>query len=180
MEFPQDSDDGGIILPGTESVSPTRPVAVEDRWQEREFGVNLENEAWELDSEFSPKPNLLLGMYKAQAPKGKIILLVIDALSARAKSTPTMKGVAKHASGLAQYYLDTREEPKVQLAGEDSLVLIRDYLESLTERGRTVPSSAKHAIAVWAEALGIDWPPTHSLACSADTVDSDESPKQAP
>ena len=73
-------------------------------------------------------------MYKADVPKGKIILLVIDALSLRDKSTATMKGIARHASGLVQYYLDTREETKVQLTGSDSLVLIHDYPESLAEQ----------------------------------------------
>ena len=119
-------------------------------------------------------------MYKDQAPKDKIVLLATEALYARAKSTSTMKGIAKHVSGLAQYFMDTREESKVELTGNDSLILIHDYLESLAERGRTVPATAKRALAVWAEALGIDWPLTHSLVCSAATADSNESPKQAP
>ena len=119
-------------------------------------------------------------MYKDQAPKDKIVLLATEALYARAKSTSTMKGIAKHVSGLAQYFMDTREESKVELTGKDSLIPIRDYLESLAERGRTVPATAKHALAVWAEALGIDWPLAHSLVGSAATVDSNESPKQAP
>ena len=120
-----------------------------------EFGADLKNTAWELAKEFSSTSNLLACMYKAQAPNDKIVLLAIDALSMRAKSTSTMKGIAKHVSGLAQFYLDTREESNVQLTGDDSLILIRDYLESLSERGRTVPASAKHALAVWSEALGM-------------------------
>ena len=76
-------------------------------------------------------------MYNAGVPKGKIAPLAIEALSARAKSTSTMKGVIKHVAGLERYYLDTRDETKAQLTCGDSLILIRDHLESLMERDRT-------------------------------------------
>ena len=119
-------------------------------------------------------------MYKAQAPNGKITLLIIGAISSRAKSTAKMKGVVNHVSGLVTFYLDTREVSKFQFTGEESVVLLHDYLESLAERGRTVPATANHALTVWAEALGIDWPITHTLVCSAAVVESTETPKQAP
>ena len=42
-----------------------------------------------------------------------------------------------------------------------------------------VPATAKHALSVWADALGIDWPKTHALT-SAATVEHNEEAKQAP
>ena len=122
-------------------------------------------------------------MYKAQVPKGKIALLAIEALSLRAKSTSAMRGIANRVTGVVRFYVEMRAcepESKVDLTGEQAVVLIRDYLESLAERGRTVPATAKHALSVWAEALGIDWPLTHALVCSAAIVESNETPKQAP
>lgn len=68
----------------------------------------------------------------------------------------------------------------MRLTGNESVVLIRDYLESLAERGRTAPASAKHAPKVWVEALIIDWPLTRTLVRSAAAVDSNDAPKQAP
>ena len=176
--FDQESDEGEIPPRDTESIvsRDASPSKLGDR---KEFDLKLKNAAWELANEFSATSSLLVGMYKAQVPKGKITLLVIDALSVRGKSAETMKGIANHASGLVQYYMDTREESKVQLTGRDSVVLIRDFLESLAERGRTVPASDKHALTVWAEALSIDWPLTHTLVCSAAAVDSNGAPKQA-
>ena len=49
----------------------------------------------------------------------------------------------------------------------------------MAERGRTAPATAKHALAVWAEALGVDWPLSHALVCSADVAESNATPKQA-
>ena len=74
-----------------------------------------------------------------------------------------MKGIIKHVSGLIKFYIDTIDESKSQLTGEGSVILLRDYLESLAERSRTVPAAAKHASSVWSEALGVDWPLTHAL-----------------
>ena len=124
-----------------------------------------------------------MGMYKAQAPKDKITLLATEALSLRAKSTAATRGISNHVSGQVRFYVDIRArgtESKVELTGEQSVVLIHDYLESLAERGRTVPAAAKHALSVWAEALGIDWPLTHSMVCSAAIAESNETPKQDP
>ena len=146
----------------------------------RVFGDNRKHTAWELAIEFSETSNILKGMYKAQVPKGKITLLVIEAISVRAKSSATLKSVAKHVSGLVRFYLETRDESMSQRTGDDSLILLHDYLDSLAERGRTVPATAKHALSVWAEALGIDWPLTHNLVCSAAIVESNETPNQAP
>ena len=80
-------------------------------------------------------------MDKAQAPRGKITLLVIEAISLRLKSTASMKGIIKHVSGLIKFYIERKSEAKFQLTGEDSVVLLRDYLESLAERCRAVPAA---------------------------------------
>ena len=61
-----------------------------------------------------------------------------------------------------------------------SLVLLRDYPESMQERGRISPAAARRALTVWSDALGVDWPLTNPLMISAATVESDDDPRQAP
>ena len=148
--------------------------------EKHEFGNKLKTTAWELANEFSETSNLLGGMYKAQAPKGEIALLVIEAISLRAKSTAEMKAIIKHVSCLMRFYLEVRGGTNVELTGGQSAALLRDYLESLAERGRTAPAAAKHALTVRAEALGIDSPLTNPLVCSEALVETTETPKQAP
>ena len=87
-------------------------------------------------------------MYSAHAPKDKITFLVIDALSVRARTHTALKSIIKHVSGVVSFYLETRKETKCELTGEHSVVLLHDYPESLADRGRTVPASAKHALTV--------------------------------
>ena len=119
-------------------------------------------------------------MYRAQAPKGRIALLAIGDISLQAKSAAAMRGIATHVSGMVRFYVGIRDESKVELAGDHSVFLIRDYDESIAERRRTAPATAEHALSVWSEALGIDWPISHALVCDAAIVESGETPKQAP
>ena len=80
-------------------------------------------------------------MYKGQVPNGEIALLVIWAVSLRAESETTMKSIAKHVAGLVRFYREVRDEAMVELTGEQSVVAIRDYAESLDERAaRFLPS----------------------------------------
>lgn len=69
---------------------------------------------------------------------------------------------------------------KVALTGAHSVIFLRDYLESICVRGRTAPGAARHALTVWSEALGIEWPMNNTLAISATNVEHIEEPKQAP
>ena len=71
-------------------------------------------------------------------------------------------------------------ECKLEVTEEQSVVLIRDYLESLADSGRTAPESAKRALGVRAGALGVDWPLNHTLVTSAALIDPNEDPKQSP
>ena len=57
---------------------------------------------------------------------------------------------------------------------------MRDYLASLSERGRTVPASARRALTVCFDALGIEWPLNNLLVVSSTNVESSEDPKQDP
>ena len=148
--------------------------------EKAEFGDMIKLTTWELAQEFSSTSELLSGMFNAKVPRGKITLLVIEAISARAKSQTAMKNIINRVSGLVLFYLELRQETEVELTGPQSVVLLRDYLESLAERGRTVPAAGKHALSAWADALGIDWPLTNALVTAASVVESNETPKQAP
>ena len=144
------------------------------------FGESVESSVLTLSNEFRETSMLLTGVRESQIPDDMITLLVIESVTTRPKLIASTKLIIRLVIVLLQFYLDTRNETSATLTGGSSMVLIRDYLESLAERGRTVASSGKHAPAVWSEALGIDWPLTNPLALSAGVVESNEEPKQAP
>ena len=58
------------------------------------------------------------------------------------------KAILRHVDGLIQYYLDTRNETTITLTGESPMALMRDYIESLAERGRTAPAAGKQALSL--------------------------------
>ena len=101
----------------------------------------------------------------------------------RCKSPAPTRGVIKNVSGLIQYFLDTRGEPNPSgytLTGEASAALLRDYLESVAERGRAVPGAVKTPLSTWSEALGAPWPLGNPLVFSAAHVGSSEIHKHDP
>ena len=107
-------------------------------------------------------------------------LLVIGDVKSRSKSTATTKSIAKHIRWLLICFFELRVETNVSHTGERSVLLLRDYRESPVEGGSTAPSTGKHALTAWAEALGIDWATGHGLVTSAVTVGDNEEVKQAP
>ena len=118
-------------------------------------------------------------MYKANISKEKIVLLVSDAASSRAKSAASTRGVVMRFSDLVKYYMELQGDNRVELSGERSLVLHRGNLESLSERGHAVHADAKRAMTVSAVSLDIDWPLTNPLLLSAEAVVASERPCQA-
>ena len=144
------------------------------------FGGYIKNSAPLLANEFRATPTLLIGVMESQIPDDKVTLHALEAATTRSTSLESTKSNARHVTGLIHRYLDKRGETPVTLTGDSSLVLVRDLLESLAERGRTVHSAGKHALTVRPDALGIDWPMTNPLVLSAAIVESNEEPKQAP
>ena len=101
----------------------------------------------------------------------------------RRKSPASARGVIRGVSGLIQFYLDTRDESNptgVALTGDSSVVLLQDYIESVAERGRTVPGAVETSLGTWSDALGISWPIDNPLVCAAAQVESSEIPNHAP
>ena len=97
------------------------------------FGESVKTSVLKLANEFRENSTLLIGLRGSNIPDGKIALLVIEAVATRSKSLASTKSILRHVNGLLQFYLDTRSEMSVTLTGESSLVLIHDYLESLTD-----------------------------------------------
>ena len=60
------------------------------------------------------------------------------------------------------------------------MVLLRDFLVSVADRGRTVPGAAKSSLSAWSEALGVPWSLYNPLVCAAAQVESNETPQHAP
>ena len=86
----------------------------------------------------------------------------------KSKSIATTKAIAKHVRGLVNFYIELRVETNVALTGEHSVILLRDYLESLVGRGRSVPSTPRRALTARSDALGIEWPLNNALVTSRD------------
>ena len=96
------------------------------------------------------------------------------------RNHPRQRGGHQTRAWAFTIFLGNRDGTKVELTGDQSVVLLRDYLGSLAGRGRASPAAEKAALAFWADALGIDWRLTDYLVFSAVAIDSGESPKQAP
>ena len=45
----------------------------------------------------------------------------------------------------------------IALTGDSSVVLLRNYIESVADRGRMVPGVVKTSLGTWSGALGISW-----------------------
>ena len=68
----------------------------------------------------------------------------------------------------------------VTLAGDPSVVHLRDYIESVAGSGRTVPRAVRDSPTAWPEAIGISRPPKHPLLRVAAQFGPNEIPKHAP
>ena len=78
------------------------------------------------------------------------------------------------------FFSDSELSDTSDLAGHDSVMALRDFFESLHVRGQTVPRTARSALSVFKDALGVRWPLEHPLIASAVDVDDPTPPKQAP
>ena len=142
------------------------------------FDNGLLQAAWLLAEEFSNTPTLLLGFYEE-----RIIALTLEPLTQRCKSPASTRGVVRNVKGLIQFYLENRDDANptgITLTGESSVVLLRDYIESVADRGRTVPGAVQTSLSTWSEALGISRHLDNPLVCAAAHVDSSEIPRHAP
>ena len=99
----------------------------------------------------------------------------------RCNSPASTRGVIKNVSGIIQFLLDARggSNPGITLTGDTSVVLCHDYLESVADRGRTVPGAVKPSLSTWSETLGVPWPLDNPLVCAAAQVESSEVSKHA-
>ena len=77
--------------------------------------------------------------------KGRITISTLEAITQRRKAPASTRHIIKHVSGVIQLFRDTREETNVTLKGESSLVLLRGNIESVADRGITVPDSVRNA-----------------------------------
>ena len=172
----QNSEDGS--LSPTSRSHATAPVGATQA-----FDSQLREAVWLLAEEFSNTSTLLLGFYEAKLNKERIIALTIEALMQRCKSPASTRGVIRNVKGLIRFYLENRDESNpsgITLTGDSSVVLLRDYIESVADRGRTVPGAVKTSLSTWSEALGISWPLDNPLVCAAAHVESSDIPKHAP
>ena len=146
------------------------------------FDQKLKQDVWLLAEEFSDSSTLLKCPHAAKLDKERITILTIEVLMQRCRSPASTRGVVRNVRGMIQFSLDTRDESKhgIALTGDTSVVLLRDYLQSVAERGRTVPGAVKTSLSTWPDSLGVPWPLDNPLVCAAAQVESSEIPKHAP
>ena len=124
--------------------------------------------------------SLLVGMYVADGPKGGITLLVIEAESVRSETQAAAKSIVGHFSGLVRFYLEMRGEIEVDLAGEQSVAVVRDYLESIAERGGNCDLQGETRIVRSGGSVRNRLAADHPLVFSDNQVETGERPKQTP
>ena len=114
---------------------------------------------------------------------GRITVLTDGDLIQWRKSPASTRAVIKNVSGLIQFPLDSQGESNpdgITLAGESSVALLRDYLESVDDRGRDVPGAVKTSLTPRTAALVVPWPIGNPLARAAAQVESSQIPKHDP
>ena len=119
----------------------------------------------------------------AKLNRERVTSLALDALMRRCKSPASTRGVIRNVSGLIKFSLENWDESGPSgftLTGGNSVALLHDYLESVDDRGRTVPGAVKTSLSTWSEAIGVPWPLDNPLVCAAAQVESNEIPKHAP
>ena len=147
------------------------------------FDRKLRQSVWLLAEEFSGVSTILQGFHRAKLNKVRITALTLEALMHRCKSPASTRNTVKNVGALIKFFPDTRDESNpswCSLTGEGSVVLLRDFLESVEDRGRTVPCAVKSSLSTWSEALGVPWPLDNPLVCAAAQVESNDTPKHAP
>ena len=105
-------------------------------------GETIKHELGGIANEISCASALLLGLQEAHIPPGKVALLAIEAATVWPRSLSSTKAGVMHVKGVLRRYLDTRAESDITLTAESALILICDYIDSLSERGRTDPGGA--------------------------------------
>ena len=181
-----DHDHSAYVPPppddGSESPLSNAQLSTLDS-RKQAFDPKIRQALWLLAEEFSGSSTLLRGFRDAKLNKERIASLTLEALAHRRKSPAAARGVIKNASGLIQFPIDSRGESHpegVALTGDASVVLLRDYLESVADRCRTVPGAVKTSLSTWPDALGAPWPLGNPLVFSAAHVGSSEIHKHDP
>ena len=147
------------------------------------YDLNLRQAACLLAGEFPDTPSLARRFRDSKLNKKRITSLTLEALTQRRKSPASTRGVIKNVSGAIQFFLDTRDEADpagFTLTGEASVALLHDYLESVADRGCTVPGAVKTSLITWSEALGAPRPLVDPLFRAVAQVESSEIQKHAP
>ena len=176
-EFFHPPPEGGGESPASRSQLPTMDSSTPA------FGVKLKQAGCLLAVEFSNACALLFGFSDAKLNKERIAILTLESIMQRCKSPASTRAVIKNGSGIIQFSLDTRAESNpdgVTLTGESTVVLLRGYLESVADRGRSVPGAVKTSLIAWYAALGAPWPIDNPLVCADAQVESNQVPKHDP
>ena len=147
------------------------------------FDQKLRRADWLLAEEFPDTPARLRWPHGGKLNNGRITALTIDDLMRRRKSPASNRGVIVNVNGAIQFFRDNMSGSNPDgntLTGEASAALSRGYLESVSDRGRTVPGDVKTSLITWSEAPGVPWPLATPLVCADAQVESSETPKHDP
>ena len=76
-------------------------------------------------------------------------MVAIDSALRRCKSHPLARIIAKEVSAFLKFRADNRDGGDAHIAGDSAQFVLRDFCESIADRGRTAPAAATRALKNW-------------------------------
>ena len=145
-----------------------------------EFPSDLPSAVWSVVSRLRSVSSLLSGADCSALPATRCADIATKAIKGRLRSASSIKSALGHVASFLDFFSDSELSDTAEIAGNDSVLALHDFFESLHVRGQTVPRTARSALSVFNDALGAPWPLEHPLIVSAVAVDDPTPPKQAP
>ena len=106
--------------------------------------------------------------------------MVSMALKGRIRSDPPTKSSINHSNSFANSPHDNASRETSAICGDNPAHASSDCFRSLRSRGKSVPRTARSALSVLKDTLGLNWPIDRPLVTSAITADGPILPKQSP
>ena len=166
------------------TIPPPQPASSEDEYDglpaDGQFSTEFCGVLWDSVSRLERFSSLLSVPELRNSSVVKRADIAFKALKGRLKTVASIKSALNHVNGFISFFWDNSLDDTASLTGEGSVLALHDYFESLHARGQSVPRTARSALSVFRDALGINWPLDHPLVASVIVVDDPNPPKQAP
>ena len=131
--------------------------------------------------EFRDQSGLIQSLKRIGAPPAECRGAIKMALNAKLGAPRSVIEAARFTQGYVNFVRQKmKHSPTYPLTGKDSYIAVAAYLTSVRGRGETVPAAAKHALGVFAAALGVNLALDHPLVSQAAAIPASKPVRQAP